>query len=145
MTRDIDIVIALREEDVPRFVDLFQDDFYVDHDMVVEAIRNESMFNIIHNESPVKIDFIVRKNSEYRRLEFDRRRKVPIGFIDLWLVSPEDLILSKLWWARDSHSEQPLSDIRNIMRYVKELDRQYINEWVWKLGLAEIYGELENE
>jgi hypothetical protein len=145
MTRDIDIVIAIRETDIPRMVSLFKDDFYIDRDMVIEAVREEDMFNIIHNEYVLKIDFIVRKSDEYRQVEFARRCKVRIDSISIWLVSPEDLVLSKLWWAKDSHSEQQLSDVKNIMRHVRDLDRKYIKEWVQRLDLSEIYGGLEHE
>ena len=145
MTRDIDIVVAISEEDVSRIVNLYEEEFYIDRDMIIEAIRNEGMFNIIHNEYVVKVDFIVRKSAEYRQVEFDRRRQVRVGSTPLWLVSPEDLVLSKLWWAKDSHSEQQLSDIGNILQQVKELDREYLDEWVQNLGLTEIYQRVGHE
>ena len=145
MTRNIDIVVAISEEDVSRIVNLYEEGFYIDRDMIIEAIRNEGMFNIIHNEYVVKVDFIVRKSAEYRQVEFDRRRQVRVGSTPLWLVSPEDLVLSKLWWAKDSHSEQQLSDIGNILQQVKELDREYLDEWVQNLGLTEIYQRVGHE
>ena len=145
MTRNIDIVVAISEEDVSRIVNLYEEEFYIDRDMIIEAIRNEGMFNIIHNEYVVKVDFIVRKSAEYRQVEFDRRRQVRVGSTPLWLVSPEDLVLSKLWWAKDSHSEQQLSDIGNILQQVKELDREYLDKWVQNLGLTEIYQRVGHE
>ena len=145
MTRDIDIVITIVEEDISRMINLFKHDFYIDRNMIVDAIHDEGMFNIIHNEHVIKIDFIVRKSEEYRKVEFERRCKVQIGSTGLWLVSAEDLVLSKLWWAKDSRSEQQLSDVRNIMHHVKELDLKYLDGWVKTLGLSEIYRGLENE
>ncbi len=44
MTRDIDLVIELSEEDIHRVVQLFQDEYYIDRDMVQQAVRNRSMF-----------------------------------------------------------------------------------------------------
>lgn len=76
------------------------------------------MFNIIHNEKLVKVDFIIRKKSEYRKLEFGRRRKVTVAGAQFSLVSPEDLVISKLFWAKDSHSEVQFTDVRNILEDV---------------------------
>jgi hypothetical protein len=42
------------------------------------------------------------------------------------LVTPEDLLLSKLLWAAESHSEIQLQDVRNLIRSVTHLDWTYI-------------------
>ena len=57
---------------------IFQADFYIDRDAVQAAIHRKSMFNIIHTDSVLKVDFVVRKESEYRRKEFSRRRQVSV-------------------------------------------------------------------
>ena len=115
MTRDIDIVVHLTPTAARRLPSLFSSDFYVDSDDVAEAVRDEGMFNIIHNTSIVKVDFIVRKENLYRKTEFDRRMTVPIDGTSISIVSPEDLLLSKLCWARDGDSGMQLKDARNIV------------------------------
>ena len=76
MTRDIDIVVELSTADIDQLYELFQGDFYVDRDTVRTAIAEQSVFTLIHMERVVKVDFIVRKDSEYRRTELARRRRV---------------------------------------------------------------------
>src|SRR2546422_11611808 len=68
MTRDIDLVVELSVTDVDRLSDLFQKDFYLDPEVVRAAIDRQGTFNLIHTELAVKVDFVVRKDSEYRRL-----------------------------------------------------------------------------
>ncbi len=123
MTRDIDIVVELSEVDVDRVVGLFQGDFYVDREMVQRAIREKAMFNIIQNAFVIKVDFVVKKESEYRREEFSRRRPVSMESHEFFIVAPEDLILSKLEWARDRRSPLHLDDVRNLLRSVQGLDK----------------------
>lgn len=142
MTRDIDLVIELSQGDVDRVTRLFQKDFYIDRDMVREAIRGHAMFNIIHNALVVKVDCVVRKDTEYRREEFARRRAVLIAGQQVSIVSPEDLILSKLDWAKESRSQLQLDDVRNLLRSVQGLDSEYLNRWVERLGLSTIYQEV---
>ena len=119
MTRDIDIVIELSEEDVEETVRLFQREFYVDREMVQQAVKDRLMFNVIHNAYMIKVDLIVRKNSDYR-----------------------NLILSKLDWAKDSHSEIQLGDVRNLLAAVPQLDHDYLIGWADRLGLRELYQEV---
>ncbi len=60
------------------------------------------MFNVLHLEKLVKLDLIVRKDTAYRRREFERRKRVQMPGFEAWIVSREDLILSKLAWAKES-------------------------------------------
>lgn len=142
MTRDIDLVVELSDADIDRVVRLFQGTYYIDPDMVQQAVRNRSMFNMIHNALVVKVDCVVRKDTDYRREEFERRRTVTIAGQSVTIVAPEDLILSKLDWAKDSHSQMQLDDVRNLFRSVPDLDTDYLRHWADQLGLAALFHEV---
>ena len=142
MTRDIDVVIAVRENDLNRMIKLFESDYYISRDAVEESVKAKSMFNIIHNAGIIKVDFIVRKDSEYRQVEFERRRKVMIEDFKTFLVSKEDLILSKLIWGRDSKSELQARDVRNLLG--TGVDEPYLLRWIDALGLKSHYTEVVN-
>ena len=76
------------------------------------------------------------------REEFARRRTVTIADQPMTIVAPEDLILSKLDWAKDSHSQMQLGDVRNLFRSVRDLDTHYLRRWADRLGLATLYHEV---
>jgi hypothetical protein len=144
MTRDIDIVIELKEKDVEKIYSLFSSDFYIDKGSVQKAVREKGIFNIIHNTLIVKIDFIIRKEDAYRMEEFRRRRKTRIEEIEVFLTTPEDLILSKLYWSKDSRSEMQISDVKNLLQGVKDLDKEYMKRWADYLGILEFYLEVSS-
>jgi hypothetical protein len=139
MTRDIDLVVALRPADTDTIVRLFTPDYYVSRDAVSQSIAHESLFNLIHQESVIKVDCIVRKNNPYRRAEFERRQRVTIEDFSIWIASKEDLIISKLWWAKDSHSELQLRDVKNLA--LTGCDTDYIEHWTTDLGLLTLWHE----
>jgi hypothetical protein len=140
MTRDIDLVLELAPEGVDAFVEEFSDGYYVDAGAVEEAVRHSSMFNLVHLANAVKVDCIVRKTSEYRRVEFERRQAAEMGGVRTYVVSREDLILSKLVWAKSSHSEMQLRDVANLMR--GGYDRDYVDRWKEALGVSGLLKEL---
>src|SRR3989338_10419249 len=70
MTRDIDLVLALSPRDAGAIVKIFTPDYYVSLKAVADCIAHESIFNLIHQESVIKVDFIARKNTQYPCLEF---------------------------------------------------------------------------
>ena len=142
LTRDIDIVVALRPADADRVTHLFAADFYIDAEAVRNAIAQLGMFNIIHYDHVMKVDFIVRKDTPYRHEEFARRCAVDIDGVTMWLVTAEDLLLSKLAWAADSRSEIQLQDVRNLISAVVHLDWTYIERWATALTLDELLREV---
>lgn len=141
MTRDIDVVVALRPADAALVAQLFSPDYYVSPEAVESSIANHSMFNLIHHESVIKVDCIVRKQGEYRLEEFSRRHRIKIEDFETWIVSKEDLILSKLLWAKDSHSELQLRDVKNLVS--TGCDRDYIQRWTDELGVASLWQEIQ--
>jgi len=70
----------------------------------------------------VLAQFEVLKDTPYRRLEFQRRRLATLEGVEFWIVSVEDLIISKLEWSKDSRSEMQLRDIRNLLFSGRKLD-----------------------
>ncbi len=139
MTRDIDLVINIPSSRIDKFLFVFQDDFYITREDIQGAVSSHGMFNIIHNDTIIKIDLIIRKDTEYRLTEFERRQQVQIANALIWVVAPEDLIISKLLWAKDSFSEMQFKDIRNLISSLNNLDETYLSNWIEKLELSNVY------
>ena len=97
------------------------------------------MFNAIHEESVIKVDFVCRKNETFRLAEFNRRRRIAIEDFEAWIVSKEDLILAKLLWAKDSRSETQRNDVRNLL--AGDCDHAYLLHWAAYLQLT---GDLDS-
>jgi hypothetical protein len=94
----------------------------------------------MHIESGAKVDLIVRKDSEYRQLEFSRRRRIEFENSQTWIVSREDLILSKLLWASDSQSELQLRDVKALLQ--NDFDRNYLADWAQRLDVMDTLEKL---
>lgn len=138
MTRDIDLVVEVTPTDVDKIVGLFSEDCYIDQDSVMQAVHTHGMFNIIHNDWVVKADFIIRKNEDYRREEFARRKKINIEDMVISVVAAEDLVLSKLVWGKRSQSDLQLRDVCQMISTVSELDWKYMQNWAAVLGVGDL-------
>lgn len=133
-TRDFDFIVHLKPSDISLLTDYFKEGYYCDEDAIREAITREGMFNIIDHKSNYKADFVILKNNPYRKTEFERRH--PVDFLDMkvFLVSPEDLLISKLIWIQDLQSAIQAEDIKLLSSYVG-LDWSYIHNWINNLEL----------
>ncbi|MEP7144943.1 MAG: hypothetical protein ABI707_18810 [Ferruginibacter sp.] len=92
------------------------------------------MFNIIDPLSGYKADFVILKNEEFRQEEFKRRIEIKYFERIIYLVTVEDLLLSKIIWIQDLQSAQQTEDIKNLCQ-LDTLDWVYMNGWIKKLNL----------
>ena len=69
---------------------------------------------------------------------FARRLRCDVDGIALWATTPEDLVIAKLNWARDSRSEVQLRDVANLIA-TGNLDMGYVMEWIGKLDLGDVW------
>jgi|WetSurMetagenome_2_1015567.scaffolds.fasta_scaffold135792_2 hypothetical protein len=145
MTRDIDIIIQLGMADVRKIIELFRNDFYIDEQSVRQAVIDRGIFNIIHNDSVIKVDFIVLKNEEYRIEEFSRRLVVDVDGVSICAVTPEDLVLSKLVWAKSSESDLQIRDVRQLLKASANINKDYIEKWSKMLGVYELLKKVASE
>jgi len=136
MTRDIDLVVAFFLKDAERIERILGPDYDVSPEAARNAVLHQSCFNAIHQRSLTKVDFMVRKNNEYRLHEFTRRVRVRVEDFEVWVVSKEDLIISKLDWARESHSQRQLADAENLI--ASDCDMEYLRAWSAKLNLTDM-------
>lgn len=142
MTRDIDIVIRLERDQVNRLSSAFPtDEYYMSNEAAYRALDDQSQFNVIHGYSGNKIDFMIARSDTWSNEQLSRRRRIELlpnlyGYV----ASPEDVIIGKLIYYNDGHSEKHLRDIASILKINgSEIDKQYIEKWTKELKLTEVW------
>ena len=136
-TNDIDVVIAPTREQLLALLEHFPESgYYSNSEEALGGLHNRSQFNVIDYGGLWKIDFIFRKDREFSEHEFSRRTIVEIAGVPLYAATPEDVLISKLEWAKFGQSERQIDDAAGVIRVqANNLDLVYIRTWVAKLGL----------
>ena len=135
-TNDADIIIAPTKEQLNKLLKSLEVGYYVSVEAAFEAMRHRSTFNVIDNELGWKADLIFRKDSPHQLSEFNRRIKATLMGIDLWILTPEDVILSKLDWYKGSGSDLQFRDAFGVIKLQwDKLDWDYLRHWAKELGV----------
>lgn len=144
-TMDVDMVADLKTVHVRSFVRMLESSYYIDENMILDAIGRRSSFNIIHLETMLKIDIFVARNSPYDIETFKRRRRDTLDeeqkSAEFYLVSPEDIILNKLVWFRlgGGVSDRQWSDVLGVLKVQKNLlDDNYLKYWASELKVEDL-------
>ena len=143
-TQDSDIVAEMRIEHLQPFVSALQDEFYLDDEMIAEAIQQHSSFNIIHRETMFKVDVFIPQPRPFLQSQLIRSQKQTFLFeteVSAKFASPEDTILAKLEWylLGGQVSERQWRDILGILKTrAGVLDLNYLRKWANELKISDL-------
>ena len=142
-TNDLDLVVALPGRLVDTLVERLRARFYVDRDMILDAVRRRASFNVVHLPTMFKVDLFIFDRSGLATEEFRRRQAIDLGDPPkpVWVCSPEDIVLQKLDWYEKGNrtSDRQWGDLKGVLEVQGgRLDLEYIRRWAGVLGLTEL-------
>ncbi len=142
-TQDADVVADIRGEHVYLLTKQLGTEYYIDADMIRDAIRHKSSFNIIYQDLMFKVDIFIPKSRRYAQQELLRTRiiTIPGSNRSFYLSSPEDIILNKLEWYKmgGEVSTRQWNDIMGVInRQKSSLDLGYLQQWARELRVESL-------
>jgi hypothetical protein len=144
-TLDADIVANIGLNHTTALKSKLENEYYVDENMIKNAIKNSSSFNLIHLETAIKIDVFVYKDDPYQQKAIERRVEDTLVEKDksskFFFASPEDIIINKLNWYQMGNkvSERQWLDVIGVIKIQGDsLDKKYLRKWAIKLELTEL-------
>lgn len=144
-TLDADIIADISSNQIKSLKSKLEKEYYIDENMIKDAIKNSSSFNLIHLETSVKIDVFVYKDNTYQKNAIERSVEDTLIENDLstkfFFASPEDIIINKLNWYQmgDRISERQWLDVIGVIKIQKNsLDKKYLKKWAIELNLIEL-------
>ena len=136
-THDLDFVVQLPVSAVPRIVQEFSGDFYIEEAAVRAAYQPPYQFNAIDTRSALKVDFWLPKAEPFDREMLRRCAQVTLFGEPAWISTAEDVILHKLVWNRISPSDRQLGDAAGVVAVQADaLDKNYMRQWAQELKLS---------
>lgn len=141
-TQDADLVADIQEAQVTELVAQLGDRYYLNETAIREAIQRQSSFNLIDQETILKVDIFILKEQPFNQVSFDRRQEAIVeeSFRPFNIYTPEDILLQKLIWfqAGGGVSERQWLDVLGILKMQEHLDRAYLDEWAGRLNLLDL-------
>jgi hypothetical protein len=140
-TRDLDLAIQISRQEINLLIiTLEKAGFYCPAGAVEDLKQSRSqLLNITHTETIANADIYIADNTPFAQSQMSRRQLIEVeGTANFWIASPEDTIVQKLVWAKNSRSEKQWRDILGILKLQgANLDRDYLAEWAQRLGVVD--------
>jgi hypothetical protein len=152
-TQDLDLVVRLDPaQTAPLSQALETMEIYLPTEIMLENLvetRADLPLNAIHGASGFKAElFTLKAGDAHRTAALARKERVDFGppLGEVYVHSPEDLTLYKMYYFSISEQPKHIRDIGSILRAkVREIDRDYIRQWASQLGLSAIWEAIETE
>ena len=71
-TQDSDIIAEMHPEHIRPFVSSLENDFFIDEEMIANAVQRDSSFNILHRETMFKVDIFIPYPRSFQQSQLAR-------------------------------------------------------------------------
>ena len=145
---DVDMVTFMSADQAARVAGRLGPRLYADADMLRRAAVEHRMANFIDGSSGFKVDISVLADTAYHRELMRRRVKITSPDIGdtFWVVSPEDIVLMKLEWRKESRSEKQWRNALSVLKVRgHQLDWSYLRDWAGRMGVLDDLEALARE
>jgi len=143
-TQDSDLIADLRPGHIRPLVLALEGEFYIDADLIADAVARRASFNIIHRESMFKVDVFIPPPDSFTKKQFTRARREILSVnpeVRAYVTTAEDVLLAKLDWFRQGgeSSDRQWRDVLGVLKVQSgALDLDYLRDTAKELGLEDL-------
>ena len=115
---DVDLIVTCTAEQVVVVARKLGPRFYAPKEMLQKAAKEYGFANLIDNETSFKLDLSFVQATGYLGEVLRRRIRATLGTDspEFWFVTPEDIILMKLLWRKDTRSSKQWDNALSVAR-----------------------------
>jgi hypothetical protein len=138
-TRDADFVLQSQRAVGPDLAQQLGEDFILEPQLSFETNTGTFRQVLRYKKKPFKVELFLLSQDPHDQARFLRRRAVRLFEHRVWLPSPEDVIITKLRWARGKDRD----DTRDVMAVQQDqLDWRYVEDWCRRHGTLPLMEEI---
>ena len=143
LTKDADFVVEIDTAQLAAVMAKLGPDFQIDRQMSFETVTMSVRYIVYHRSSAFKIELFQLSPDLHDHERFGRRRQVDFEGRPVWLPTAEDVIITKLRWARAGERSKDKADVAQVLSIRgKALDLNYIRHWTDQHGTRDLFEQL---
>ncbi len=129
-TKDVDLVIDLSDCTIQAVMQRLGSGFVLEAQMTFEGVTGMHRYRLRCDGASLLVELFVLSDAPHDQERFRRRKRGKLHHREVLVPTPEDVIITKLYWSRLVTRAKDIEDARNIIVVQGErLDWPYIRRW----------------
>ena len=144
-TQDADFVIELGGKSIDELARRLAPSIRIDPQMSFETVTMTRRYIAEVVGTPFKIEFFLLDDDPQHKERFRRRQLVSTLDRQVWLPTPEDVIVTKLQWAFLANRPKDREDARDVIAVQSDrIDWDYVHHWCEQHGTRALLDEIRD-
>jgi hypothetical protein len=145
-TKDADFVVEFGSVSINAVVAALGDEFTLDPQMSFETITSTTRYRLRHRSTQFLIEMFLLSDDPHDQARFARRVFGRVGDRRAFVLTAEDLIITKLRWSRQGKRRKDADDVVNVLAsQAGKLDLAYVRSWCLRHGTTDLFERLLSE
>ncbi len=142
-SQDADFVIELGEKSIMELSRRLNPSIRIDPQMSFETVTMTRRYVAEVVGIPFKIEFFLLNDDPHNQERFRRRQRVSVLDRQVWMPTPEDVIVTKLHWALLANRSKDRDDVRDVIAVQGDrIDWDYVHGWCEQHGTRALLDEI---
>jgi len=143
-TQDADFVLQVEKRTVGTIVEHLGPRFRLDPQISFEAITASTRYVVkVIDGVPFQVEFFLLSEDVHDRERFARRRHVKMLGRQVFVPTAEDVIITKLRWARGGGRSKDVDDVRGVIAVQGDrIQWDYVESWCDRHGTRDLLEQI---
>ena len=142
-TQDADFVVQLVGDPIPDLSRQLGPDFRIDPQMSFETVTGTMRYVASHPASAFKVEMFLLSDDPHDQSRFARRQRLNFEGVDVWMPTPEDVVITKLRWSKGGNRAKDVQDVSQVLALqAGKLDLVYIRNWCDRHGTRALFEQV---
>ncbi len=139
-TRDADFVLQMDNLSIGKLVTRIGPDFILDPQMSFESVTLTTRYIIKHQSAIFTVEFFGLTDDSHDQMRFSRRVLGAVGQRKAYVLTPEDIVVTKLRWSVKAKRQKDIQDAKLVLATMHHsLDLDYIRKWCSEHGTIDVF------
>jgi hypothetical protein len=145
-TQDADIVVNAATGQIAALAETLSADFVRDPQVQFETVTATTKTVFTDRETGFILELFQLSDDPHDQERFARRREIIVQGRPTWVLSKEDVLVTKLNWLLRANRTKDLLDVRNVMGVQGDsIEWPYVEKWCDRHGTRELLDRLRSE
>jgi hypothetical protein len=145
-TKDADLVVEGAPGNAAILAKKLGPEFRLDPQIKFESVTGTRRVVIVHVPTQFEIEVFELSNDPHDQSRFARRRMAQVYGGHSWVLTPEDVLITKLNWLRSANRSKDRMDVQQVIAVQSQmLDWPYIERWCDAMGSRAVLEQIRTE